>query len=180
MTEDHDAQGSRPEPDGAGPPTGPCADARRPRTDRRPAPGPARRRRRRPASPAPTEPTRRRWPWVGLHRRGRGRGGGLPVNLNYYALQPGTAQSVQQFITVPPDKGHPVTHPVLLTDVEIGRVTALSYLSSSSRATPPSNRWTSVTGGTPPSQLNAQGALEMSQAEADAKAAALTPPRATR
>ena len=35
---------------------------------------------------------------------------------------------MQQFITVPTDKGHPVTHPVLLTDVEIGRVTALDYL----------------------------------------------------
>jgi PDZ domain-containing secreted protein len=62
-------------------------------------------------------------------------------NLDYYALQPGTAQSVQQFITVPADKNHPVTHPVLLTDVEIGRVTALTYLFFSSRATPPSNRW---------------------------------------
>jgi len=95
-------------------------------------------------------------------------------NLDYYALQPGTAQSVQQFITVPPDKNHPVTHPVLLTDVEIGRVTALSYLFFKLQSNSTLEQVEAVTGGTPPSQLTAQGNLEMSQAEDDAKAAALT------
>ncbi|HEX3980937.1 MAG TPA: S16 family serine protease, partial [Acidimicrobiales bacterium] len=95
-------------------------------------------------------------------------------NLNYYALLPGTAQPVQQFITVPADKGHPVTHPVLLTDVEIGRVTALTYLFYRLQSNSTLEQVEAVTGGTPPSQLNAQGALEMSQAENDAKAAALT------
>jgi Lon-like protease len=94
-------------------------------------------------------------------------------NLDYYALQPGTAQSVQQFITVPPDKGHPVTHPVLLTDVEIGRVTALTYLFFKLQSNAALEQVESVTGGTPPSQLTAQGNLEMAQAEDDAKAAAL-------
>jgi len=95
-------------------------------------------------------------------------------NLDYYALQPGTAQSVQQFITVPPAKNHPVTHPVLLTDVQIGRVTALSYLFFKLQSNSTLEQVESVTGGTPPSQLTAQGNLEMSQAEDDAKAAALT------
>jgi Lon-like protease len=95
-------------------------------------------------------------------------------NLDYYALQPGSAQSVQQFITVPPDKNHPVTHPVLLTDVEIGRVTALSYLFFKLQSNSTLEPVEAVTGGTPPSQLTAQGNLEMSQAEDDAKAAALT------
>ena len=95
-------------------------------------------------------------------------------NLDYYALQPGTAQSVQQFITVPPDKNHPVTHPVLLTDVQIGRVTALSYLFYKLQSNSTLEQVDAVTGGTPPSQLTAQGNLEMSQAEDDAKAAALT------
>ena len=95
-------------------------------------------------------------------------------NLDYYALQPGSAQSVQQFITVPPDKNHPVTHPVLLTDVEIGRVTALSYLFFKLQSNSTLEQVEAVTGGTPPSQLTAQGNLEMSQAEDDAKAAALT------
>lgn len=95
------------------------------------------------------------------------------INLNYYAVQPGTAQSVQQFITVPADKGHPVTHPVLLTDVEIGRVNALSYLFYKLQSDTDLEPVVAVTGGTPPSQLDAQGDLEMSQAEADAKTAAL-------
>jgi len=94
-------------------------------------------------------------------------------NLDYYALQPGTAQSVQQFITVPADKNHPVTHPVLLTDVEIGRVTALTYLFFKLQSNSALEQVEDVTGGTPPSQLTAQGNLEMSQAEDDAKAAAL-------
>jgi PDZ domain-containing protein len=94
-------------------------------------------------------------------------------NLDYYALQPGSAQSVQQFITVPADKNHPVTHPVLLTDVEIGRVTALTYLFFKLQSNSSLEQVESVTGGTPPSQLTAQGNLEMSQAENDAKAAAL-------
>ena len=94
-------------------------------------------------------------------------------HLNYYALQPGTAQSVQQFITVPPSRSHPVNHPVLLTDVEIGRVTALSYLFFKLQGDTALEPVRGVTGGTPPSQLDAQGTLEMSQAEAAAKAAAL-------
>ncbi len=122
----------------------------------------------------PTGRTRRRWwPWlivvvvafaVVITSR---------IDLNYYALEPGTAQSVQQFITVPPDKAHPVSHPVLLTDVEIGRVTALSYLYFKLQSDTALEQVQTVTGGTPPSQLDAQGALEMSQAEVDAKVAAL-------
>jgi PDZ domain-containing protein len=130
--------------------------------------------------PMPTVPApqrlrrRRRWPWILF----------LVVvlvvavasrwNLNYYALQPGTAQSVQQFITVPADRNHPVSHPVLLTDVEIGRVTALSYLYFKLQGNSALEPVADVTGGTPPSELDAQGALEMSQAEDSAKAAALS------
>ena len=95
-------------------------------------------------------------------------------NLNYYALEPGSAQSVQRFITVPPSKGHPVTHPVLLTDVRIGRVTALTYLFYKLQGNTALEPLELVTGGTPPSQLTAQGYLEMSQAEDDARASALT------
>jgi PDZ domain-containing protein len=95
-------------------------------------------------------------------------------NLNYYALEPGTAQPVQAFITVPPAKNHPVSHSVLLTDVRIGRVTALTYLFYRLQGNTALYPLESVTGGTPPSQLTAQGYLEMSQAEDAAKAAALT------
>ncbi len=95
------------------------------------------------------------------------------VDLNYYALQPGTAQSVQKFITVPPSRLHPVVQPVLLTDVEEGRVTALSYLIYKLQSDTTLYPVGDITGGTPPSQLIAQGNLEMSQAEASAKTAAL-------
>ena len=66
---------------------------------------------------------------------------------------------------------------MLLTDVEIGRVTALSYLFYKLQGNTDLYPVEAVTGGTPPSQLDAQGNLEMSQAEADAKTAALRTPR---
>ncbi len=95
------------------------------------------------------------------------------VDLNYYAVQPGTAQSVQQFITVPADKAHPVARPVKLTDVELSRVSALTYLYFKLDSNTDLQPLESVTGGTPPSELDAQGNLEMSQAESQAKAASL-------
>ncbi len=116
---------------------------------------------------------RRWWPWavfvtavliVAIASR---------VNLPYYAIQPGTAQSVAQFITVPKDQAHPVTRPVLLTDVEEARVTALSYLYFKLQSDTALYPQGAVTGGTPPSQLEAQGVLEMSQAEDAAKVSAL-------
>ena len=95
------------------------------------------------------------------------------INLAYYAIQPGTAQSVQPFITVPPAKGHPVIHPVLLTDVREARVTALTYLFFKLEPDTVLYSLPSVTGGTSPDELDAQGALEMSQAEQAAKTSAL-------
>lgn len=128
------------------------------------------------AEPPPSRPVRRRrlWLWalsvavvVAIVVASR-------VDLNEYAIQPGTAQSVQQFITVPPSKAHPVVHPVLLTDVQIARVSALSYLYFKVQGNTAFESVPSVTGGTPPSQQLAQGQLEMSQAESAAKTAALT------
>ncbi len=124
-------------------------------------------------SRGPDTRRRRRWPWVVFIVVVVAVAVASRVNLNYYAIQPGTAQSVQQFITVPADKRHPVTHPVLLTDVEEGRVTALSYLFYKLQSDTALYPLEDVTGGTSPSELGAQGALEMSQAEADAKTAAL-------
>jgi Lon-like protease len=123
----------------------------------------------------PPEPEHRRrlWPWVLLVVLVVAVVVSSRIDLNYYALQPGVAQPVQQFITVPADKGHPVTHPVLLTDVSIGRVTALSYLLFKLQSNTTLEPLAAITGGTPPSEYGAQGTLEMSQAEAGAKAAAL-------
>ena len=127
-------------------------------------------------APEETEapPRRRRWwPWIVFIVVAVAVSVAARVDLNYYAVQPGVAQSVQQFIHVPPSKGHPVTHPVLLTDVEIGRVSALSYLYYKLQGDTDFYSVASVTGGTPPSEQGAQGALEMSQAESYAKTAAL-------
>ncbi len=96
------------------------------------------------------------------------------VDLDYYAVEPGTAESVQQFITVPAALRHPVTRPVLLTDVEIARVTALSYLFYRAQSDTALEPVSAVVGPFPPSELLAQGNVEMSQAEAAAKTAALT------
>ena len=131
-----------------------------------------------PTVPAPPPRRRRRWPWVLFVIVALAVAVSSRVNLNYYAIQPGQAQSVQQFITVPPDRAHPVTNPVLLTDVEEARVSALSYyfyklqnnyFHGSNSLYP----LTAVTGGTAASELDAQGALEMSQAEDYAKTSAL-------
>jgi PDZ domain-containing protein len=126
-----------------------------------------------PPSAPPVPPGRRRWPWIVFVAFVLVVAVASRWNLNYYALEPGTAQSVQQFITVPPAKSHPVTHPVLLTDVEIGRVTALTYLYFKLHSDTVLEPLESVTGGTAPSQLNTQGDLEMSQAETYAKTSAL-------
>jgi PDZ domain-containing protein len=117
---------------------------------------------------------RRIWPWALLVAVAVGIFVASRVDLDYYAIQPGSAQSVQRFITVPPSKTHPVTHPVLLTDVQIARVSALSYLFYKLQGDTDLTSVASVTGGTPPSQQLAQGQLEMSQAEFAAKTAALS------
>jgi PDZ domain-containing protein len=122
---------------------------------------------------AAKERRRRTWPWVLFVVVVVGIAAASRINLDYYAIQPGTAQSVQHFITVQPGKDHPVSHPVLLTDVEIGRVSALSYLFYKAQGNTSLEPVEAVTGGTPPSQLDAQGQLEMSQAESYAKTAAL-------
>jgi len=95
------------------------------------------------------------------------------INLDYYAIQPGSAQSVQPYITVPASKAHPVTHPVLLTDVHEARVSALTYLWFRLQSDTDLYSVPAVTGGTAADELDAQGALEMSRAEQAAKTSAL-------
>jgi len=95
------------------------------------------------------------------------------VTLNYYVLSPGQAQPVDPLIKVPPDRAHRVRGPVLLTDVYVAPVTLLGYLPD---LLSPNNEIVSsdqLTGGVPPSELNAQGYLEMVQSKDAAKTAAL-------
>jgi PDZ domain-containing protein len=121
----------------------------------------------------PARSRRLRWPLIALLVLVVAAAVASRVQLDEYAVTPGTAQSVQQFITVPQDRAHPVRHPVLLTDVEIARVTALSWAWFHLQSDAAFEPVVSVTGGTAPGELVAQGNQEMSQAEADAKTAAL-------
>jgi PDZ domain-containing protein len=95
-------------------------------------------------------------------------------NVNYYAISPGDATPVSSFITVPSKLDHPLSGNILLTDVLVKPLTALTYLeeryiSSDSQVIPS----VELTGPTPADQLAAQGYLEMSQAQSQAAAAAL-------
>jgi PDZ domain-containing protein len=97
-------------------------------------------------------------------------------DVNYYAISPGDATPVASFITVPAKLDHPLSGNILLTDVYVKPLTALTYLeerylSSDSQVIPSVEL---LGPSTPPDQLAAQGFLEMSQAQSQATAAALT------
>jgi PDZ domain-containing protein len=96
------------------------------------------------------------------------------ITLNYYVLSPGDAQPVGPLIKVPPDRAHRADGSVLLTDVALGPVTALSYLrdwlSSDSQLVPSDEI---VSNAYPASELNSQEYLEMVQSKEAAKTAAL-------
>jgi PDZ domain-containing protein len=95
------------------------------------------------------------------------------VSLNYYVLSPGDAPSVGPLIKVPADRAHRIFGPILLTDVFVSQVTALSYLPdllSGNDQVVPADELESP--GIPASELAAQGYLEMVQAKAAAKTAA--------
>ncbi len=97
------------------------------------------------------------------------------VDLNYYVLTPGVAQPVAPLVTVPKARAHRLHGSVFLTDVYLTRVTALSYLYDKLRGDAQVLPSAEVLGpATPPSQLVAQGYLEMEQSQSAAKAAALT------
>jgi PDZ domain-containing protein len=97
-------------------------------------------------------------------------------NVNYYALSPGDASPVTSFIKVPSKLDHPLSGEILLTDVFVTPLTVLTYLqerylSSDSQVVPSVEL---LGPSTPADQLAPQGFLEMSQAQSQAKAAALT------
>jgi PDZ domain-containing protein len=97
-------------------------------------------------------------------------------NVNYYAISPGDATPVASFISVPSNLDHKLSGNILLTDVFVKPLTALTYLEerylSSDTQVVPSVELLGPS--TPPDQLAAQGFLEMSRAQNRATAAALT------
>ena len=98
------------------------------------------------------------------------------VSVNYYVITPGDATPVSQYIEVPPQDNHPLTGKILLTDVFVTQLNALSYLqyryfdSNSEIISGPD-----LLGPTPnESQYLDQGYLQMAQAQSYATAAALS------
>jgi PDZ domain-containing protein len=95
------------------------------------------------------------------------------IDLSYYVLTPGVAQPVAPLVSVPRARAHRLDGSVLLTDVYLTRVTALSYLYDKLRGDAQILPAAQVLGpATPPSQLVEQGYLEMEQSQLAAKAAA--------
>jgi Lon-like protease len=98
------------------------------------------------------------------------------TSVNYYIITPGEASSVSQFIEVPPTLNHPLTGKILLTDVYVTQLNALSYLRYKYFGSNDEIYSAAVLLGGAPSQgqfLN-QGYLQMAQAQNFATATALT------
>lgn len=97
------------------------------------------------------------------------------VQLGYYVISPGLAQSVVHLVRVPVSRHHRVEGDILLTDVYVTQVTALSYLFDELRPDSQVVPAATVLGpATPASELAAQGYLEMAQSQSAAGAAALS------
>jgi Lon-like protease len=98
------------------------------------------------------------------------------INVDYYVITPGEANSVSHFIEVPAELNHPLTGKILLTDVFVAQLNALSYLQYKFFG---SNdeifSGAEILGGAPSQgQFLNQGFLQMAQAQNFATASALT------
>jgi PDZ domain-containing protein len=140
-------------------------------------------------SSADSTARRRRWPWIVA---------ALVVvvliagfiaartAVNYYVITPGDAAPVSRYIEVPPELNHPPTGKILLTDVYVTQLNALSYLRYRYLPSIPLVRnlfgsndeiysGADLLGSAPTQgQFLNQGFLQMAQAQSFATAAALT------
>jgi Lon-like protease len=132
-----------------------------------------------PLPPTPVVARRRKWPAVlGIALAlllaaaliaGR-------ISVNYYVITPGDATPVAQYIEVPAVDSHPLTGKILLTDVFVTQLNALSWLqytyfdSNSEVISGPELLGPSVS----ENQYLDQGYLQMTQAQSFATAAALS------
>lgn len=95
------------------------------------------------------------------------------ISVPYYAEVPGYAQPVTGLITTPTAAGHPVHGSLLLTDVGVESVTALSYLSDRFGTATTLVPKADLTGGLPSAEFGAEGTVEMQESQATAAAVAL-------
>jgi Lon-like protease len=130
--------------------------------------------------PPPVDRGRRRvWPWVLAAVVAVVLIAGFVaqrISVDYYVITPGDATPVAKFIEVPHAYNHPVTGQILLTDVYVQQLNALSYLryryfESNSEVLSGAD----LLGPTPDEgQYLDQGYLQMAQAQSNATAAALS------
>jgi Lon-like protease len=141
-----------------------------------------------PAAPAATDWTlpppdagrrARRWPWVIVGFVALVLLAALVAShqtLNYYVITPGNATPVSQYIDVPAADNHPLTGQILLTDVFVSQLNALSYLQY--RFFDSNDEIYSsqvlLDGATSQTEFTDQGYLQMTQAQSFATAAALS------
>jgi len=74
---------------------------------------------------------RRRWPWIVAGLVAVVLIAGIVAartSVNYFVITPGDATPVSQYIQVPQEKSHPLTGKILLTDVFVSQLNALTYL----------------------------------------------------
>lgn len=109
------------------------------------------------------------------------------IQLNYYALMPGSACVVNTLVkpvyspacggvplvTVPAGKGHPSREAILLTDVSLSRVRLADLIPDALRSDTKVVSANAILGSTPPSQLGAQDQLAMADSTLAARVAAL-------
>jgi Lon-like protease len=95
-------------------------------------------------------------------------------NVNYYALTPGDAVPVTPYIEVPHALDHPLHGQILLTDVYLVPLSALTYLQDSINSDDQIYSSGALIGPESEQQYLDQGYLDMSQAQSDATAAALS------
>jgi len=115
--------------------------------------------------PATPEPPHRRWVLPLLVILVAVLGVGYVVanhyTSQYYAIAPGEAQSVQPFISVPPDKLHQNNGRILLVTVSLLNVLPITWVGDKLNPDIQILKAEEITGDTPPSQLNALNAVEM-------------------
>lgn len=95
------------------------------------------------------------------------------ISIPYYAITPGTAQSVEALINVPKGEGHTHKGEVLLVDVELTPLKAIEWpyfkLQSDAQIVPSSE----LLGPATTAQYQAQGVIDMSDAQQAATVVAL-------
>jgi PDZ domain-containing protein len=79
----------------------------------------------------------------------------------YYAIAPGDAQTVQKYISVPPDKLHTHVGRILLVTVSLLTVRPLTWITDKLNSDIDVLKQEQITGNTPPSQLNQLNQVEM-------------------